>query len=182
MSRRYPTVAIEPRFCSFESLKRRSFKPAPDTRFVVVIGLTFLNFGFSDILKILLDLTVPKDLCYVAAIVGERRHSPDKLLAPYSSATHEAFNFSILRHLGFAPRDVTYNVRLSGDAIEIGFVVRRVPAYLATRGFRERDVILTARSFRYTIERYKKMLGDGFYACDHTSDSRHHVVVTWCTR
>jgi hypothetical protein len=182
MNRRHPTVAVEPQFCSFESLRRSSFKLRPNTRFVVVIGLTFLNFAFPDILRILRRLTVPEDLCYVAAIVSKSGHSSDELLAPYSSPAHEAFNFSILRHLGFAPRDVTYNVRLSGDAIEIGFVIRRVPAYLSTRGFRERDVVLTARSFRYSVERYKKMLGDGFDACAHTSNSRHSIVVSWCTR
>jgi uncharacterized SAM-dependent methyltransferase len=182
LRQRYPRMLVRPRLSTFENLRRGHFRPGKDALFIVALGLTFLNFPSIEIVQLLRKLTRPGDMCYIAAVVRDPGQRQAELLAPYLSRPHEEFNFSILRHLGFSPREATYNVQFSHDAIEIGFTVHRVPAYLAMRGFHEGDLVLTARSFRYTLGQYHRILHEGFGRCDHTSDGRHRIVVSWCTR
>lgn len=175
-------VTVQSRLELFESLSREDLETRESAQLVISIGPTFMNFEGKRICRLLFDLMKPGDLCLISAQYRHSTAGDRELLDPYITRDVERFNFSILDYLGFKRREVEYFVRLVDASIQMGFVVKSASKYLRSLGFRRGDLILTARSHRYSLRKYQSLLRSVFATSVHTVDQAHSIVVSWCTR
>jgi uncharacterized SAM-dependent methyltransferase len=149
---------------------------------IVSIGPTFMNFAASEISSILRRLTRTGDLCLVCAQFKSPRITPAALIEPYDTADVERFNFSILKHIGFKSNEVSYFVDFAHHCVNMGFRVLTPSLTMASLGFRRHDTIITAKSHRYTLARYRSVLHAIFKKELELVDRKNSIVVSWCKR
>jgi len=166
----------------FESLSRKDFQSVGRAQLVLSIGPTFMNFEGAQICRLLSGLMAKGDRCLICAQYRDTSLEDAELLEPYKTPDVMNFNFSILEYLGFKSGEVSYFARLNKNCIEMGFTVRTASVYLQSLDFRPGDIILTARSNRYSLARYKSLLKSVFSESVHFVDGAHSIVVSWCTR
>ena len=129
---------------------------------LAIIGLTFMNFESQYILKIIKGIVSGKKDACLSAIECQDNADINLLTEGYKTSSAKKLVFSPLALLGIDESKVDYKVDFYKQRIETGFVLHQVPLKLKNVGVKENDIIVTAISYRYKEDDYKKLLSSCF--------------------
>lgn len=144
----------------FELARKRVPKEAYERPAYVVIGLTFMNFPHGYILKLLKQLAGPKNgrVIFASELITSQ-NTIDDILNAYRGQAMQAFTFGPLRHLGYRDDLSVFSPVFQAHRVEHRFILHQT---LSDVPINMGDTVITAVSYRYTIEEITKILNDNF--------------------
>jgi|ERR1041385_7510360 uncharacterized SAM-dependent methyltransferase len=176
-------VLTHPLHCLFETLPEilnsSDFTSAGSR--LVLLGLTFMNYRPTTILPLLQKLTRPSDTVVVAT---ELFNEQDKatLIERYRINAAKELNLSVIRALAIPSSTVDYMARWSRNRIEMGFKVNQAITLtndlILQKGLR----ILTAISYRYTLDGFRNRLQRHFANVMLFTDPNSTVAIAKCSQ
>ena len=149
-----------PKQMLFEDTAKTLNKEIPK---LLILGLTIMNFEPNYILPILKEcLTSKNDVSLTSIQFIDEKTNIEEILQGYKSKEAEKFNFLLLELLGFTKEDVKYTPQFANNRVEMCFEIKNVPQPLKETGIKVGDTIITAISYRHTLESFKKILSTYF--------------------
>jgi len=154
---------VHPVFARFEECA--SHIPAEVYRYTAycLIGLTFMNFAPETVLPLLKSIAGPGGRAMVASELLSARKTPEQVLASYRTREAQAFGFGPLELLGLRENEFTHQAVFTNGRVELQYKRREDRGHASqTQDIEPGDTVVTAVSYRYTMEQLDRLLGAHF--------------------